>query len=257
MVRFRVTALHPMPASTLLVIEDDAPIRRGIVAALGTAGHRVLESGDGDTGLELVRTAAVDLVLLDVMLPGRDGFDVLTDIRQSCRNLPVIMLTARGDESDRVRGLRRGADDYVVKPFSVKELLARVEAVLRRSPQRTESIAALHWAGLTLDLDRGEIVGATGSGIASLTAQESDLLAALSHTDAVLTREQLLDAVWGVALSGRETRVVDMAVVRLRHKLRDAAPDHDDLIQTVRGRGYRLAADATSRPSSTPKPGPA
>ena len=121
---------------TVLVVEDEAPIRRGLVDALRSVGHRVLEAADGDTGLELIRTAAIDLVLLDVMLPGQNGFDVLAALRQHARELPVIMLTARGDESDRVRGLRRGADDYVVKPFSIKELLARIEAVLRRSPQR-------------------------------------------------------------------------------------------------------------------------
>ena len=229
---------------TVLVVEDDAPIRRGVVDALTRAGHRVLEAADGHAGLELARTAAVDLVLLDVMLPKQNGFDVLTALRQHARSLPVIMLTARGDESDRVRGLRRGADDYVVKPFSVNELLARVEAVLRRSPARAEPAGHLTWAGLLLDLDRCEILDAAGQALASLTAQESALLAHLGATPDIHSREQLLDAVWGVELSGRETRVVDMAVVRLRNKIRRAAPHDADLIETVRGRGYRLAADA-------------
>ena len=229
---------------TVLVVEDEAPIRRGLVDALRSVGHRVLEAADGDTGLELIRTAAIDLVLLDVMLPGQNGFDVLAALRQHARELPVIMLTARGDESDRVRGLRRGADDYVVKPFSIKELLARIEAVLRRSPQRPTPLTQLTWAGLTLDLNRGEARGAGGESLASLTAQETRLIQTLATTAEVCTREYLLDTVWGVELSGRETRVVDMAVVRLRTKLRAAAPGHPDLIETVRSRGYRLAADA-------------
>lgn len=234
---------------TVLVVEDDAPIRRGVVDALTRAGHRVLEAADGDAGLDLARTAAVDLILLDVMLPGQNGFDVLAALRQHTRSLPVIMLTARGDESDRVRGLRRGADDYVVKPFSVRELLARVEAVLRRSPARCEPAGRVAWAGLLLDLDRCEIRNAAGQPLASLTAQESALLAHLGAAPEIRSREQLLDAVWGVELSGRETRVVDMAVVRLRNKLRSAVAQNTDapptdLIETVRGRGYRLAADA-------------
>src|SRR5580700_7930476 len=127
----------------ILTIEDDAAIRRGIVDALRFAGYEVLEAATGEAGLSMAVTRELDLVLLDLVLPGRGGLEVLKQVRQSRPTLPVIVLTARGDEDDRVAGLRQGADDYVVKPFSVKELLARVEAVLRRSPERPRDVVEI------------------------------------------------------------------------------------------------------------------
>ena len=131
----------PCPISECLTIEDDAAIRRGIVDALRFAGYETLEAGRGRQGLELATTPEFDLLLLDLVLPECDGLEIFGRVRRLRPTLPVIMLTARGDESDRVRGLRDGADDYVVKPFSVRELLARVEAVLRRSAERPCDIA--------------------------------------------------------------------------------------------------------------------
>ncbi len=128
-----------MTIGTVLVVEDDAAIRRGIVDSLRFAGYGVFEAGDGEKGLTAALSADPDLVLLDVLMPKMDGFEVLKAIRKSRPNLPVIMLTARGAEEDRVKGLRTGADDYVVKPFNTGELLARVEAVLRRSPARPDA----------------------------------------------------------------------------------------------------------------------
>ena len=146
-----------MSAQRILTIEDDAAIRRGIVDALRFAGYETLEAGRGDQGLEMARGCQLDLLLLDLVLPGREGWEILGEVRRLRPTLPVIILTARGDEGDRVRGLHDGADDYVVKPFSVKELLARVEAVLRRSPQRPTDVREISIPGGQVDLIRREV----------------------------------------------------------------------------------------------------
>ena len=152
-----------MSRPVVLVVEDDTAIRRGLVDALRYAGYEVLESDNGSGGLELAIESPVDLVLLDVMLPKLDGFGVLKELRRSQPTLGVIMVTARGAEEDRVRGLTDGADDYVVKPFSAKELLARVDAVLRRSPQRSADVEALRFNGRMIDLARREVTSPDGS----------------------------------------------------------------------------------------------
>ena len=146
-----------MPALQVLTIEDDPAIRRGIVDALRFAGYRPLEADRGDRGLDLARSCQLDLLLLDLLLPGREGMEILREVRQVRPTLPIIILTAKGDEADRVRGLREGADDYVVKPFSVKELLARIEAVLRRSSERPLDVSYLQIAGGRVDLARREV----------------------------------------------------------------------------------------------------
>src|SRR5689334_1399735 len=143
--------------TTILVVEDDPAIRRGIVDALKYANYGVLECADGRSAAKTAIESPIDLVLLDVMLPGRDGFSILEELRAAKPTLPVIMVTARGAENDRVRGLTRGADDYVVKPFSALELLARVEAVLRRSPERPSDVHTLRCDGRVIHLDRREI----------------------------------------------------------------------------------------------------
>ena len=141
----------------VLTIEDDAAIRRGIVDALRFAGYEPIEAGDAVTGLDVAVRREYDLLLLDLVLPGGDGLELLAQLRRRRPTVPVIILTARGDESDRVQGLKDGADDYIVKPFSVKELLARVEAVLRRSPQRSADPASIKIPGGEVDLQRREI----------------------------------------------------------------------------------------------------
>lgn len=234
-----------MTLTRVLVIEDDLAIRRGLCAALASQGFAALEAGDGTAGLGLLRSRGADLVLLDLVLPGADGLDVLREIHAHDPALPVIILTARGSEDDRVRGLSSGADDYVVKPFSVRELLARVESVLRRSPERTvraPGLAALSLPGrpgAEVDLLRGEV--RFGDGDATpLTALEIDLLRYLAaHPDRATSREELLQRVWNVNPRCVETRSVDMAIARLRKKLRDdEAPVA--LLQTARGKGYKL-----------------
>src|SRR5947209_17067542 len=146
-----------MPTARIVVVEDEPAIRRGVVDLLRATGYEVAEAADGARGLEEAVRREVDLVLLDLLLPRRDGLDVLAEVRKVRPTLPVIILTARGTEDDRVRGLKMGADDYVVKPFSARELLARVEAVLRRSVDRPAEVRAARWSGATIDFDRHEV----------------------------------------------------------------------------------------------------
>src|SRR5688572_6691933 len=164
-----------MPSCRVLVVEDDASIRRGLVDALQYAGYGVVQCDNGASAAQVAIESAIDLVLLDVMLPGRDGFSILNELRQAKPTLPVIMVTARGAESDRVRGLCDGADDYVVKPFSALELLARVEAVLRRSPERPTDVHTLRANNLVIDLDRRELRNGSSQS-EQLTEREADIL---------------------------------------------------------------------------------
>jgi len=146
-----------MDRKRILIVEDDAAIRRGLVDALSFAGYATLEASEGAAGLAAALESDCDLLLLDLVLPGRDGLTILREIRAMRSPLPVIVLTARGSEDDRVRGLALGADDYVVKPFSIKELLARIEAVLRRAPERPPAVLRLAFAGGQADLERHEV----------------------------------------------------------------------------------------------------
>lgn len=224
----------------VLVVEDDAAIRRGLVDALRFAGYSTIECDNGPSAADLAVESAVDLVLLDVMLPGCDGFSVLQTLRETQPTLPVIMVTARGTEEDRVRGLTKGADDYVVKPFSAKELLARVEAVLRRSPERPSDVASLVVSGLRIDLGRREITNGTGESCA-LSDREAAILRYLAaNRDRAVDRDELLHRVWGLNPRGLQTRTVDMQIARLREKLQ-AGAGGVDVILTVRGKGYMLA----------------
>lgn len=231
-----------MPLGRILIVEDDPAIRRGLADALKFSGYTTLEAADGQAGLDAALSADADLVLLDILMPRMDGFAVLREIRRAKPSLPVIFLTAKGEESDRVRGLRDGADDYVVKPFSATELLARVEAVLRRSPERPRNVAKLAVAGRTIDLERREVVFEDGHR-ELLSQKESDVLAYLvTNRGRAIAREELLSRVWGLDPRGVQTRTVDMTIARLRELLRDD-PDHPAVIVTVRAKGYMLAAD--------------
>ncbi|MEA2604034.1 MAG: two-component system, OmpR family, alkaline phosphatase synthesis response regulator PhoP [Acidobacteriota bacterium] len=229
-----------MTRCTVLVIEDDLAIRRGLRDALRHEGYGVLEAGDAIEGQRLALTSEAALVLLDLVLPGGSGLGVLERIRDARPGLPVIVLTARGGEDDRVRGLRLGADDYVVKPFSVRELLARVDSVLRRSPERTDGALSLLLPGGEVDLLRLEIRFADGTATA-LSPLEADLLRYLAaNSQRATSREELLQRIWKVNPRYVQTRSVDMAVARLRRKLRDD-DDPPRLLLTVRGKGYKLA----------------
>jgi DNA-binding response OmpR family regulator len=221
----------------VLVIEDDAAIRRGIQQALEFHGYETLGAPDGRSGLTLALSEAYDLMLLDLVLPGGDGLEILREVRARRGQAPVIILTARGDEDDRVKGLRLGADDYVVKPFSVKELMARVEAVLRRSPERPADILVRSIPGGLLDLGLRELRFDDGER-RPLSEKEAELLDYLvRHAGRAVTRDELLARVWRMKPGVVETRTVDMHVARLREKLRDSG-EQPRVLVTVRGRGY-------------------
>lgn len=225
----------------ILTVEDDAAIRRGIVDALSFAGYEALEAATGQAALEIAVRRDYDLLLLDLVLPGPGGMDVLREVRRTRPTLPVIILTARGEESDRVAGLKQGADDYVVKPFSVRELLARVEAVLRRSPERPADVREVRFPGGVADLARAEVSFGDG-GREELSEREGELLRYLAlNAGRAISREELLSHVWRVNPRGIATRTIDMHVARLREKLRDD-PERPELILTVRGKGYMFAA---------------
>jgi len=227
------------PCRRILVVEDDRSIREGIADALSFHGHAVVQAGRGDAGLDKALHGSCDLVLLDLVLPGADGLTVLRELRRARPTLPVIILTARGDETDRVRGLREGADDYVVKPFSVRELVARVDAVLRRSPERPTDVHRLAIPGGAVDLERREVRFDDG-GCEDLSEKEVELLRYLAaNSGRVVSREELLSRVWGVPSRRTESRTVDMHMARLRDKLRDAASP-SRVVTTVRGKGYRF-----------------
>ncbi len=229
---------------TIVVVEDEDAIRRGIVDILKMAGYEVVEAADGLAGLTEARRAGVDLVLLDLLMPKMDGIEVLVELRATHASLPVIILTARGGEDDRVQGLRRGADDYVVKPFSARELLARVEAVLRRSPERPNPVLNLSAGDVTVDCGRREVIG-PGDVRTALSEMEGAILGRLAaHAGRTVSREELLSCVWGIRDGQIETRAIDMHITRLRQKLAGGEKESPtEWIVTVRGKGYMLGAD--------------
>lgn len=221
----------------ILVVEDDAAIRRGIVDAVRFEGFQAVEAADGKAGMALALEVDCELVLLDLVLPGTQGLEILQAVRQSRPTLPVIILTAMGDEADRVRGLRMGADDYVVKPFSVSELMARVQAVLRRSPQRPTDVVEAPVPGGVIDFSRREVRFQDGRR-EDLSERESELLRYLvMNSGRVISRDELLRSVWRIEPRGLWTRTIDMHIARLREKLGDDASDPKQIL-TVRGRGY-------------------
>lgn len=229
----------------ILVVEDDTSLRETLAYNLSRQEYSVQAVGDGLTALEAARKTHPDLVLLDLMLPGMDGLEVCRILRQEM-NIPILILTARDDEIDRVIGLEIGADDYITKPFSMRELMARVKAHLRRerlirqevsSQQDITSQEVLTFDNLTLDLTRREVL-LDGTPIA-LTPKEYDLLLFLAqHRRQALSRQFLLERVWGWEFSGG-TRTVDVHVHWLREKI-EADPSKPNRIVTVRGSGYRF-----------------
>lgn len=226
-----------MTSPTLLVIEDDPAIRQGIVDVLEYAGYQVLEAADGHTGMNLALTASYRLLLLDLVMPGPSGFDILEALKRKRPGQPVIILSARGEENDRVRGLVGGADDYVVKPFSMKELLARVDAVLRRSCERSAPADQRSIPDGTVDF-RSASVSFSDGRREELSDREAELLKYLMDARGrIVTRDEILRQLWNLDPARTETRTLDMHIMHLRAKLRDK---EQRFLTTVRGRGWQF-----------------
>jgi DNA-binding response OmpR family regulator len=224
----------------ILIVDDEPSVTDLLAYNFRRAHYEVEVAADGAAALRLARENSPDLVLLDLLLPEIDGLDVCRELRKTS-DVPIIMITARGEEMDRVVGLELGADDYVPKPFSVRELLARVKAVLRRThPQNGESAGSeIIYGPNDLVLDSDSRTAATGETPIDLTRLEFDLLQHLVlNAGRVLTRERLLEEAWGYDYAGN-TRAVDSAIKRLRAKLKACGTDAD-MIESVRGIGYRL-----------------
>ena len=229
--------------STILVVEDEPAIQELIAVNLTFAGHKVLRAATAEQATTLVRAELPDLVLLDWMLPGLSGVQFARQLRadERTREVPIIMLTARSNETDKVDGLEAGADDYVTKPFSPKELMARIKAVLRRrAPQLTDDIVEV--GGLALDPATHRLSGVMPDGLRrtlEIGPTEFRLLHFfMTHPERVYSRAQLLDQVWGDHVF-LEERTVDVHIRRLRHALSPTA--HEHLVETVRGSGYRFS----------------
>jgi len=218
----------------ILVVEDEASLREGLVDLLKDAGHTVSAVGDGEAAVREGLDQEFDLVLLDLMLPRLDGFEVCRRLRERQPSLGVLMLTARGDESDKVRGLRAGADDYVTKPFGTNELLARINSLARRmaldtGPERIEANGC--------EIDLGRCKARRDGKELDLTAREANLLRFLHrHRERAVTRAELLENVWQ-APGDLQTRTVDMCVANLRQKI-ETDPAHPDIVVTIKGVGY-------------------
>ena len=222
----------------ILVVEDDHAIRNGLTDALTVSGYDVLPVKDGYDALNVIHAEDYDLALLDVVLPGASGFDLLRLIREDRATVPILMLTAKGAEADKVRGLKLGADDYVVKPFDAKEVVARVKAVLRRSALEDESasVKEVRYDKLIINLTNYELI-VDGKQI-DTPPKELELIYHLaSNPNRVYTRDQLLDEVWGFDYYG-DSRTVDVHVKRLREKLENVSPEWN--LKTVWGVGYKF-----------------
>ncbi len=223
--------------TTVLVVDDEQIVREVVVSYLRRAGYETLEAGDGDAARRMIEADPPTLVVLDLMLPGTDGLELCRWIRARS-DLPVIMLTARGEEADRIVGLELGADDYVTKPFSPRELAARVRTVLRRSSPATPRTERLTFDGLEIDSQRREVVH-RGT-LQQLTAKEFDLLWFLAcNPRQVFSRDQLMEGVWGYE-AAVDTGTITVHIRRLREKIEDD-PSRPSFIQTVWGVGYRFA----------------
>lgn len=229
--------LEMIDSPIILVIEDDPAVRTGIIDTLEYAGYKTLEAADGNKGMELALRSTYRLLLLDIVMPGPSGFEILAALKKSRPGQAVIMLSAHGEEQDRVKGLVGGADDYVVKPFSMRELLARVDAVLRRTHERPSAAATHNILGTTIDLNENKIVFADGSG-EDLSEKESSLLRYLIAANGrTITRPEILRHVWNLDPERIETRTIDMHMAHLRSKLGTAIAA---CIVTERGKGYRF-----------------
>lgn len=231
----------------ILIIEDEANIRELVTYNLKANGYETLEAEDGITGITLAYKEKPDLILLDIMLPGKDGYEICRELRSEDINIPIIMLTAKSEEVDKVLGFEFGADDYIAKPFGIRELLARIKAVLRRyeindktaieQKKDDDELENIMAGNIVIDQGRHE-VKVNGVPI-ELTYKEYELLSFLAkHRGRVYSRDELLDKVWGIDYVG-ETRTVDVHIRHLRQKI-GQDQNGEEYIETIRGRGYKL-----------------
>ena len=228
-----------MSTKRILVVEDEKPISDILKFNLEKSGYEVLCAYDGEDGLKKALAENVDLILLDVMLPKMEGFDVLKKVRETKQSVPILMLTAREEEVDKILGLEWGADDYITKPFSMRELLARVKANLRRTVNETEATTASVATSGNLSINYSRYEVTKNSETIDLTLREFELIKFLStQPGTVFSREMLLEKVWGYEYFG-DVRTVDVTVRRLREKLEDN-PGEPDFVVTKRGIGYYL-----------------
>ncbi len=239
------------PADHILVVDDDPEIRRLLREYLARNGLRATAVADGRAMMQALEAGRVDLIVLDLMLPGEDGLTLCRNLRARSCDVPVIMLTARGEETDRIVGLEMGADDYLAKPFSARELLARIKTVLRRarslpSNLRPDAARNLQFGSWTLDTVHRQLVSREGV-VTALSGAEYRLLRIfLDHPNRVLNRDQLIDLTQGREADPLD-RSIDVQVSRLRHRLGDD-PREPHLIKTVRGEGYVLAVEVSAQP---------
>jgi len=219
----------------ILIVEDEKALREGLVDLLEGDGHQVQEAADGEVGLELGADPRVELVLLDLMLPKMDGLEVCRRLRKSRPGLPILILTARGAEEEKVQGLQMGADDYVAKPFGSRELLARIEALGRRAHAPPEPPQTIENDGCTIDV--GRLVAERDGNKMTLTAREANILRWLhEHRTRAVSRAELLIEVWGTS-ADQQTRTVDMTIANLRQKI-ETDPTDPKIVVTVKGVGY-------------------
>jgi DNA-binding response OmpR family regulator len=224
----------------ILIVEDEEAIRSGLIDVFMFHGYEVDSATNGVDGLQKALTGRYDLILLDIMLPGIDGYEICNRIRAEDRNQPIIMLTAKTSDEEIIQGLKLGADDYVAKPFSIQQLVLRVEAVLRRSQVGIEQAQTLRLAN-DVHVDTENLSGCIGSEPLTFTRREMEILCYLAaHSRRPVSREELLTKVWGYARNLEiETRTVDIHIAKLRRKI-EADPKQPACLVTVRGAGYRL-----------------
>jgi len=221
----------------ILIIEDETPMRTALHDVIEAEGYRAITAADGDSGLQRALDEKPDLILLDIMMPKLDGYEVCAELRRLANPVPILMLTAKGQVEDRVTGLDAGADDYLVKPFSTEELLARIRALLRRHQKQNKAPAKLKLGDVEVDLARQTVV--RGKKAIHLTAKEFAMLRLMAESPGEpVTRERFLDVVWGYA-AFPTTRTVDNHIASLRGKI-ERDPDSPKWIKTAHGVGYRL-----------------
>ncbi len=225
----------------ILVVEDEEAIREGLIDVLVFHGYQTDSAANGPDGLQKAQTGKFDLILLDIMLPGMDGYEICDRIRAEDRHQPIIMLTAKTSDEEIIQGLKLGADDYVAKPFSIQQLVLRIEAVLRRSPIGREIARTIHLEGIEIDTEN--LLGKNAQGEITFTRREIDILAYLAaNRSRPVSRDELLAKVWGYAQNLEiETRTVDIHIAKLRRKIEPNPKEPVSLI-TVRGAGYKLVS---------------